>query len=283
MLDLFSPLAADLQRAQLTAYRHFLAERDGTPNSEMRTLSRREEGMPRFEKQTLSRARAIDHTLFREQYAKFDPKRPTPPEALLLLALVKINAAEAYAVNLVYDDVCRRAVRTQDDMELLVHIEETYHTRILLSSAVLYGLELTEPYKPAASLRAIVGAIAHGPQMIARPLTLAGEIVAALTFLNLLDAARKILKHDPELRDAVEERLIEVLTDEVGHISFSRLLLGPAGLKQARFLLPIVAEGSAHAEPILGVLGMRPSSDGGDMLTTSARLPDSVRRAAFVA
>jgi hypothetical protein len=282
MLDVFSPLSADAKRDQRQAYRAFLAERDGLLDIPQRTLSRREEGMARYERAP-ARVREIDRGLFEQQYASFDPKRAMPRDSALLLALIKANAAEAYGVTQTFDTVFRRAQQSEDDLELLLLIEETYHTRILLSSSLLYGVNISTPFTPARSLRALIRSIARGPEALSRPLTLAGEIIGAVAFLNLFHAAGDILQHDPELRDAIEERVIEILVDEIGHISFNRMLLGPAGLASARMLLPLVAQSLSVALPELGALGLRASAEGASSVTTSPRLPEVVRRAAFVA
>jgi hypothetical protein len=114
-----------------------LADRDGIIDVEKRTLSRREEGMTRYAK-PLSRIRDVDRSIFEAQYASFDPKLPTPAEAMLLVALVKVNAAEAYGVNTNYERAARRFSRLEETLELTLLVEESYHTRILLSTAVLY-------------------------------------------------------------------------------------------------------------------------------------------------
>jgi hypothetical protein len=282
MLDVFSPLGSDARRAKYTDYREYLGERDGPLHVETRTLSRREEGMARYSR-PLSRLREVDHALFHRQYARFDPKLSMSQEALLLMALVKINASEAYGVSQVFDVAYRRALLSQDDVELTLLIEETYHTRILLSSAVLYGLEITAPFAPPKGVRALIAGIARAPVALARPLMLAGEILSALAFLDLLGATREILKHDPELRDAVEERVMEILVDEIGHITFNRMLLEPAGLARARWLMPVVATGMSRSMPELGAIGLRVSARGAATVTTSARLPAAVRAAAFIA
>jgi hypothetical protein len=272
----------ETQREQRKAYRMFLDARDGTPDVERRTLSRREEAMARYARPLAGR-RHMDQALFDAQYASFDPKRMTSAEMLLLIALVKVNAAESYGVNQAYDKVFQRAVENEDDLELVLLIEETYHTRILLSSARLYHMDVTVPFRPPAGLRALIAGITHTPEFISRPLTLASEILGTLSFLNLLYAARDILKDDPELRDAVEERLTEVLIDEIGHISFNRMCLGPAGLRQARALVPLVAMGLAGAVPELRGLGLRVSATGADLVTSPGKLPEEVRRASFIA
>ena len=126
----------------------------------------------------------------------------------------------------------RSRARTSASSALLC--EETYHTRILLSTALSYGVDVGSAYEPPASLRVLIGAIGATPTFLARPLIFASEILGVLVFSNLLEKSRKILSHDPELRDAVEERLSEVLVDELGHLSFNRACLGAAGIAQAR-------------------------------------------------
>ena len=259
-----------------------MLERDGEVDLAKRTLARRELGMLRYQ-QPLSRLREIDERLFEQQYAKFDARRAMRGEAALLLALVKANGAEAYGVTQTFDTVYRRAVRANDDVEVLMLIEETYHTRILLSSTVLFGLQLKTPFRPAAPLRALISGIAKGPDQLSRPLVLAGEIIGAVTFLNLFHKAREVLKGDPELRDAIEERVIEILTDEIGHITFNRLLLGDAGLRTAKLLLPLVSKALSIALPELRALGLHASAEGAAVITTCPQLPDAVRSAAFVA
>jgi hypothetical protein len=144
-------------------------------------------------------------------------------------------------------------------------------------------MEVQAPYTPPMALRALIGGIAHTPELLSRPLTMASEIFGTLSFLKLLVAARHILKHDPELRDAVEERLTEVLIDEIGHIAFNRMCLGRAGLAQVRAVLPLVAGGLRNAMPELRALGIHLSCVGAETVTTSSDLPDEVRRAAFIA
>lgn len=278
---LFSPLSHEARVAQRRIYRQFLAERDGVPDRKTWTLSRREQTMARFSK-PLPRLRELDRALFLQEYAHFRPQRAMTSEASLLMALVKLNAAEAYGVSQTFELATQRALTGPDDVELVMHMEEAYHTRILLSASLLYGIEITQPFTPPLILRGLIAAIGHSPDPLSRPLLMAGEIVGATTFLNVLQAVPRIIRHDSELRDALEERLIEVLIDEIGHISFNRLMLNAAGLQHARWLLPLVARGVAEVVPVLRSLRLTTSADDATSITTSPRLPEAVRRAAFV-
>ncbi len=283
MLDIFKPLPPADRRANLAAYQRFLADRDGAVDVEKRQLSRREQSMARYER-PLSRIRDIDREVFAAQYASFNPKVETPPEVLLLVSLVKINAAEAFGVNRNFERVLRRAAKNDDPCELTLLIEETYHTRILLSTALSYGIEVTSVYQPPTALRALIGAIAVSPMAIARPLTLASEVLAVLLFLNLLEKARVVLRHDSELRDSVEERLCEIITDEIGHMSYNRQCMGAVGIAQSRMLLPLVATGISGAFPELRALGTMSSASEGEVLglASGERLPEQVVRNAFL-
>ncbi len=281
MLNVFSPMSEATRSATRTAYREYLKARDGIPDVQNRVLPLREAAMDRFVR-PLAKVRDLDRELFMAQYTRFDRQRRMSPEAQLLLTIVQINGAEAYAVNEAFQGD-RRVLTGDAEIEATLHIEETYHTRILLSTAILYGLEVNATFIPPLPLRTLIGGITRGPEVLSRPLILAGEVMATTTFLNLLYTARTILRHDPELRDAIEERVLEILIDEVGHITFNRMLLGPAAMIRARMLLPLVAAGSAATLPVLRVLGLKTLSDDSLFVTTSPRLPEAVRKAAFVA
>ncbi len=283
LVDIFRPIPREARRERLAAYQRFLTERDGVIDLEKRQLSRREQAMARYER-PLPRVREIDRELFASQYASFDSKAEMAPELLLLLALTKINAAEAYGVSAGYERTLRRAITNDDGCELMVMVEETYHTRILVSTALSYGIEVDSAYKPPTALRALITTIVKSPMVMARPLTLAAEVLAVLMFLNLLEKSRLVLRHDPELRDSVEERLCEILTDEIGHMSYNRACIGAVGVAQARAILPMVAIGLSGAFPEMNVLGAMSSASADEvaMLTTGRRVPEHVVRSAFI-
>ena len=284
MLDVFAPISKDLRRAKLREYGQYLVERDGELNIDARTLSKREASVAMFETAP-ERVRDIDRVRFDQLYRRFDARNLPDEEMLLLLSLVKVNAAEAYGVAQNFQRTIDRALKKHDDVELRIVCEETYHTRILLSSGNRYGIHVTEPYRPPSVFRIMIGGIAVSPEAISRPLTLAGELVATLTFIKLIGVTRRVLAHDPETRDAIEERLTEITTDERGHISYNRMLCGPLELAQTRLILPLVARVLALTFPEIVALGAFPTNILAELplLTDAKRLPESVRRDSFVA
>lgn len=284
MLDLFAPTPKDVRQARLREYHDYLVDRDGELNLNERTLSKRETLIANYESQPAA-ARALDEAEFRRQYVAFDKRKTHDPELLLLLSLVKVNSAEAYGVARNFERVMSRALKNHDDAELRILIEEGYHTRILLSSANRYGIEVNEPYRPPSALRVLIGGIANSPQALARPLTLAGEIIATLMFIKLLETTRRVLAHAGEVRDAIEQRLLEITVDERGHISYNRLHSGPADLAETRLILPLTARIMATAFSEIVALGAYPVNvlEELPLLTDSKRLPEYVRRQSFVA
>ena len=283
-MDLFVTVPRELRAARLREYSCYLQERDGELDMAARTLSRRELLIARYEAPPAT-TRAMDEAEFLRQYRAFDLSRPPQPELMLLLSLVKVNSAEAYGVSRSFQRTLSRALANEDDAELRILCEEGYHTRILLSAANRYGIEVNAPYHPPSALRVLIGGIATLPMSVARPLTLASEIIATLIFLKLLDATRRVLAHDPETRDAIEERLLEICTDERGHISYNRLCSGPLELAQARLILPAVARVMATSFPEIVALGAYPHDVLHELglLTDERRVPAQVRRDAFVA
>jgi hypothetical protein len=276
MLNAFDLIPAEARKGHLDSYREFLDRRDGDLDLGTRTLSNRERTMARFE--NIAPKASLDPAEFKERYQRFDRTRETSAEMMLLLALVKVNAAEAFGVNYAFEELLRRAEKSGEDLELRLMIEEHYHTRILLSTAREFGIEVTESFRPPFSLRTLIGTITSIPMAMARPLTLASEVYGTTIFYSLLKRAGQILKHRPELRDAVEERIVEVLIDEMGHVTFNRLGLGSWGLWQARTMVPLVARGLGDFLPELGVLGVDMRAD----LQSLRDLPQVVRDHAFV-
>jgi hypothetical protein len=283
MSAVFDPVPEPLRRERLEAYAAFLAERDGEPDFARRTLARREAATAAFEQTTLRYDGPFAAALFEAQHRRYDARRPTPAEVALLLVFAKINANEAYGV----ERVTRSARADGDDLPSrllrLLLLEETYHTRLLLSATAIFGVRVTEPARPVTMTRAIVAGVAGLPEAAARPILLAGEILGILTFLRLAAAVRRVFADRPEIRDALEERVTEVLIDEVGHMSYNRLLSVGGTFAVLRRLLPLFALGTRGALPEAEALGMLPLPVREVLSFDVGALPQEVRRRAFVA
>jgi hypothetical protein len=281
MRALFEPPAPGSVDDGLQAYAQYLAARDGAPDFERRTLAHRERDTLRYEHDAPLYDGPFDHALLERQHRSYDTALATPPEMQLLLCFLKVNANEAYAV----ERVLERPLPADRGSELLrlALLEEGYHTRILLSAARLFGAEVTEPAAPVATTRVLTAGIARLPEMASRPITLAAEVIGIVTFVRTIDAVRRVLRGRPALRDALEERVTEVLVDELGHLSLNRLLATRGTFTALRGIVPAIALGTRGALPEAEALGILPVPVREAWTFDVRSLPAEVRRRAFLA
>ncbi len=282
MPSLFEPPAPESVQGELRAYAAYLEQHDGAPDFERRTLSARERETVRFERAPTCYDGPFDDALFERQLRRYDDAVPTSPEMQLLLCLVKVNANEAYGV----ERVLARPLPEKGIAAWLHHVvllEEGYHTRLLLSSARLFGVRVAETAPPVAITRTLVAGIASLPDVVARPVTLAAEAIGIATFLRAIGAVRRVFASRPALRDALEERIARVLVDEIGHLSFHRLIARPGTFGALHALLPAVALGTRGALREAELLGILPVPVREAWSLDVRKLPDEVRRQAFVA
>lgn len=225
----------------------------------------------------------IDRTSFEQNYERFDPEGVTDAALLTLLAFVKVNASEAYGVEVI---TRKRYAHTASDVfgrveRVLTH-EERYHTRILVGAAQQFSLPSpVGAWRPPLPLTLLIGTLAHAPKSIFHPILLGSEIAGVFTFHWMLTHVREQFRDQPALRETLEARLIEILVDEIGHIAFNRAAVGRAGLAAARAIAPHVAASTSIMMPEFRRLGWsRDTLHDFDRFDLDA-LPDEVRRRAF--
>jgi hypothetical protein len=275
-----SPMRAGMVEREeiLSAYMDYLDRRDGETAADGITLSKREESVHRLRAQTVRWAGALDQTLFEQQYERFSPTRDTPPEMLLVLAFVKINSHEAFAV-----DAVTRIRKNIPFEEVRLINQERYHTRLLLSAAELFGIEVAGAAPPPKTLKVMTAGLARTPPWIMHPVTMCAELLGVASFKRLLLATRKTMRNYPELRDALEERVMEVYTDEVGHLTYNRLRLGPMGMAAVKMMLPPLLAGFKNTLPELDLLCGGPMSAAEVAGFRFEDVPEPARTRGFVA
>ena len=262
----------------LTEYMRYLDRRDGETAADGETLARREESLARLRAQKVRFTGEVDLQLFNDQYQRFSHSRKTPPELMLLLAFVKINSHEAFAV-----DAVTRIRKHIPAAEKRVINQERYHTQLLLSAADLFGVPVTGAALPPRTLKVMVAGLARTPSWIMHPVTMAAELLGVASFKRLLTATRRVLRHQPELRDAMEERVMEVFTDEVGHLSYNRLRLGASGMAAVKLMLPALLTGFKGTLPELDLLCGGPMTAADVAGVSFEDMPQAARDRAFVA
>ncbi len=268
----------------LDAYRVFLGERDGELLPDGR-LTRREEQLHDLDGAPGTWDRPMDPTLFRRQLHQFDRRADTTPEMLALLALCRINAGEAYGV-----EVMRRKrfadLHAGDDpllqMERLVMQEEDYHTRILVGSTVHFpDIHVQEREPPIMPIRVLIHGLATAPEWLFFPMLLATELAGIRLFLHALHTVSRLFPDHSDIRASMERRLLEVLKDEVGHVAFNRVAAGPRGTAIGLKLAPLVLHGVIQNNPELVALGLDRQTERSLNRLDLRDLPEEVRQAAF--
>lgn len=263
----------------LAEYGQFLAGRNGP------SFRTRDERMTTFDP-TLVRAKLrVDSASFNRNYGKLTD-RDLSNEELALLAFVKMNAGEAYGVEVI--SKARKPAHEKPTLaasiERTLVDEERYHTRLLVGAAGHFeGLTVGSAWRPPMPLRALIATLARMPPALFHPLLLAAEIAGVHTFNWMLERLKSLFRDEPEVRESMERRLIEVLIDEVGHITFNRVLVGSVGRSVALPLARLIAESHRVQDRELIALGLEANEADSIARFDYSDLPDEVRRRAFFA
>lgn len=280
----FSPVPERPREDLLQTYERFLRTRNGErlPSG---GFVERERWLAESRSWTARHAGELDARAFNSLYARFAPHDACTQAMIALLAFVKINAGEAYGVEVVrrarHDDPARHGWDLFHQLERTLADEEVYHTKILVGATQHFGVEATGAWQPAVQLRVLIRVLAHSPRGIFHPVLLGSEIAGVYAFNWMLQRVGTIFRDEPDLQECLERRLIEVLVDEVGHIAFNRMAVGPRGLDVARSLASLVARGTIQSTPEYGALGWNDETLRGVGGFDLCQLPAEVRRRAF--
>jgi len=262
-----------------TDYRAFLAERNGVLDVDT-GFERREAAMRDMASWSGAYEGRIDPERFRRNYAAFDGVGVTDAE-LALLAFVKINAGEAYGVDLTRK--ARAHLMDRDEpiyrVEKVLAHEEDFHTRILVGATQHFeGAQIGSAWNPPWPLRLLIFAITSFPTALYHPILLGAEVSGVFTFSWLLGRLKALFPRDPLVRESMERRLIEILIDEVGHIAFNRIAVGRIGLAVGRPLAARINAAVVDIVPEMKALGFDAHQRAALAGFDYASLPEEVRR-----
>ncbi len=272
----------DRAEATLAAYLQSLHDRNGDDAA----MSRREARMhERFDHSTVRAGIPIDRERFNRNYGAFTETDISEEEAALL-AFVKINAGEAYGVGVT--TAARAALLDRPELcfqvEKAVLAEEGFHTRLLVGAAQHFdGLNIGDAWRPTWPLRLLIGALVRVPTAVFHPLLLGSEIAGVYAFNWLLNRIGTLFPNDPLVRESMEERLIDVLTDELGHIAYNRIQVGAAGRAVAGQIAQWVCQSHRVMSRELIALGFDDDAIAGVARFDFGHLPAQVRRDGFFA
>ncbi len=267
----------------LADYLRFLERRNGTIDAQ-RDYPHREAWLDTANSVAVRYDGAVDEDLFERSWTRFDPAAASQPALVSLLAFVKVNAGEAYGVEAVSKARHGQPVSSDlfDRVERVLGKEETYHTRILLGATRQFGVgEPKGAWTPPLAVRTLIGALVHAPKSLFHPVLLGAEVGGIFTFNWMLRKVRSLFADHPKVRATLEERLMEILIDEIGHVAFNRLAVGPRGMAMARKLAPEVAHRGAGKTPEFQALGWSSETVAEFERFDLASLPEEARRRAF--
>lgn len=262
------------------AYMDYLKARNGDPN----TFEDREKRMANvFDNSPVRGKLDIDVARFNRNYTNFKETDITDEEKAVL-AFVKINAGEAYGVEVTSKARAHlwELPDTMYKVEKIVGREEDYHTRLLLGATQHFeGLTVTEAFRPTWPMRLTIGILARLPQSMFHPVLLGAEVSGLYVFNWLLNRLGTLFKDMPDVRDSMEERLLEILVDEIGHVAFNRILVGKTGRKVAAGVARKIVDSHRVMSKELIALGLDANAIREVEEFDYLDLPESVRKQAF--
>jgi hypothetical protein len=208
------------------------------------------------------------------------------PELLLLLTFCKMNAGEAYGVRIVRAVHERRQKGEPDLRERVIQFaeeEEEYHTRILLGATNHFSVQAQSAYFPKLALRVLIHSIAYAPRPLFHPVLYGSEVAGVYVFNWTLNQIPSFVTGQPKLQEALEQRLVDILIDEVGHVAFNRLAMGQQGLGLGKVLAGQTVRGMTWITPELAAMGFDRNVEKEFAHFDLHNLPEEVRSNSFYA
>jgi len=229
-------------------YLEHLEARDGEADVDRHVLARREAIMQQLA--PVRSVRQVDGEAFRRNLGRRSPEPALDPLMLWLLATAKANQAERFAVGLaeIYGKL-----DASDPVRVHISLQEVYHTRLLAGVVSLFGLAV-RPQPPAWSTRLFVKLLLALPERWQLPLSGAAEMAGCVLFRALGDRGVELLADEPAVAARVRMLYDQILTDEIGHVGYITLLLGPAGRTVMRALYRVIGPHLAARMPELVAL-----------------------------
>jgi hypothetical protein len=283
----YAPVDEAQRSALLGAYLDYLAQRNGPLDPETGTLPKRETSLQQMDASAVRYEGQLSQADFNRLYEDFSATVPElTPELLLLLTFCKMNAGEAYGVRIVRAVHERRQKGAPDLRGRVIQFaqeEEEYHTRILVGATTYFEIEARGAYLPKAALKVLIHSIAYAPRPLFHPILYGSEVAGVYTFNWTLNQIGRFVSDQPALREALEQRLLEILVDEVGHVAFNRLAMGSWSLGLGKVLAGQTVRGMTWITPELAALGFDRSVERGFADFDLDQLPEEVRSRSFYA
>jgi hypothetical protein len=277
-------LVPGAREAARSRYLDYLRRRNGEVDHGTRTLSRREQLFDRLRSESVSWKESLDRARFHRNHSLARPEAGLDPLDLWLLVVAKANRPETYAVELGFRTGIAR--RNGDQcLEVLVEVEEHYHTRMLKEALGCFALQV-EAVPPPAAARTAIHSMIRLPNRLKMPMLLAAEVLGIAVFRLLIETARELFSNNEGVQHRVVEILQRIIRDEVGHAAYCRSQMGRFGLWISRLVSPFVVRSLIADIPeidrLFGRQRLMDAIAGQDLLELSAEYGHDVWFSALV-
>jgi hypothetical protein len=234
------------------AYLEFLVARDGDADLVRHTLSRREAFFDRLAREPVTSRHRVDRETFLRNLARRRPEPGLDDRMLWLLVTAKSNQAERFGVGL---GELYGKLDADDPVRVHINLQEVYHTRILADAVAIFGLPVRHR-PPALAVRTFIKLLVSIPERWQLPLAGAAEMAGCVIFRALRDRGVALFADEPAVAARIRLLYDEILGDEIGHVGYIALLLGPSGRWLMRSLYRAVGVRLAAQMPeLVAVVG----------------------------
>jgi hypothetical protein len=222
---------------RLRGYEEFLAARDGEADLARHTLARRERFFADLERNPVRSLTPIDRAAYLRNVSRHRPEPGLDERVLWLLASAKANQAERFAIELA--ELYGR-IPDGDPLQVHIHLQETYHTRILADVVSIFDLPAPR-LPPTWPVRVFVQWLITVPERARFPLAGMAEMAGCVIFRALRDRGLELFGDEPAVAARIRLLYDEILADEIGHVGCIAAQLGPAGRAATRALYRMFA------------------------------------------
>jgi hypothetical protein len=230
----------------IRGYEEFLAARDGEADLARHTLSRRESFFADLEHRPVRSAAKVDRAAYLRNIVRRRPEPGLDARVLWLLASAKANQAERFAIELAELYGC--VPGDGDPLQLHIHLQETYHTRVLADVVAVFGLPA--PRRPPTMLvRLLVKWLITVPERARLPVAGMAEMAGCVIFRGLRDRGLELFADEPVVAERIRLLYDEILADEIGHVGFIAARLGRGGRALTRALYRMFGRGLVAQMP----------------------------------
>ncbi len=286
MSSFYGPVDDQQREQSLSAYIAYLNERNGLLDPATGTLPNREASLSAMNASPVRYEGRLSQADFDRLLTKWDPSDSAlTPEMLLLVVLCRMNDGEAYGVRVVKAAQEQRNRGVNDLRTKVISFaqeEEEYHTRILKGAAHHFALDVKGEYKPSLALKGLIHAMARAPKPLFHPILYGSEVAGVFLFNWMLGRIREMVT-EPALREALEQRMMEILVDEMGHVAFNRLVLSERARGIGKFLAGQTIKGMTWITPELSAIGFNTQAQAAFADFDIDQLPEEARRRGFFA